>query len=165
MQSAATKGSNNLAGVSDPVVDALMDEMIAADTRPKLVFAARALDRVIRAGRYWVPQWYANSHRLAYWNVFAHPANLPKYIGVGAPDLWWSTANADKPEQAQVNMSAYIARRILLMFPTLLGILFVSFVVVQFAPGGPVERVIAQLSGADTGASSRVSRIVRWRFR
>src|SRR5437764_11648519 len=54
-------------------------------------------------------------------------------------------------------MTAYIARRILLMFPTLLGILFVSFVVVQFAPGGPVERVIAQLSGADTGATSRIS--------
>src|ERR1700709_700856 len=54
-------------------------------------------------------------------------------------------------------MSAYIARRILLMIPTLLGILFVSFVVVQFAPGGPVERVIAQLSGADTGGRSRIS--------
>lgn len=54
-------------------------------------------------------------------------------------------------------MSAYLARRILLMFPTLLGILFVSFVVVQFAPGGPVERVIAQLSGADTGGTSRIS--------
>src|SRR6516162_1702534 len=54
-------------------------------------------------------------------------------------------------------MSAYVARRILLMIPTLLGILFVSFVVVQFAPGGPVERVIAQLSGADTGGTSRIS--------
>jgi len=54
-------------------------------------------------------------------------------------------------------MTAYIARRLLLMIPTLLGILFVSFVVVQFAPGGPVERVIAQLSGADTGGSSRIS--------
>jgi microcin C transport system permease protein len=54
-------------------------------------------------------------------------------------------------------MSAYIARRLLLMIPTLLGILFVSFVVVQFAPGGPVERVIAQLTGADTSAASRVS--------
>src|SRR6201994_1589122 len=54
-------------------------------------------------------------------------------------------------------MSAYIARRILLMIPTLLGILFVSFIVVQFAPGGPVERVIAQLSGADTGGASRIS--------
>src|SRR5450631_18365 len=54
-------------------------------------------------------------------------------------------------------MAAYIFRRILLMIPTLLGIMFVSFVVVQFAPGGPVERVIAQLSGADTGGTSRVS--------
>src|SRR3569833_33282 len=54
-------------------------------------------------------------------------------------------------------MAAYIARRIFLMFPTLLGILFISFVVVQFAPGGPVERVIAQLSGADTGGTSRIS--------
>src|ERR1700693_3821838 len=54
-------------------------------------------------------------------------------------------------------MSAYIARRILLMIPTLLGILFVSFVVVQFAPGGQVERVLAQLSGADTGGTSRIS--------
>src|SRR6202022_2653705 len=54
-------------------------------------------------------------------------------------------------------MSAYIFRRILLMLPTLLGILFVSFVVVQFAPGGPVERVLAQLSGADTGGASRIS--------
>src|ERR1044071_3945502 len=55
------------------------------------------------------------------------------------------------------SMSAYIARRIFLMLPTLLGILFVSFVVVRCAPGGPVERVIAQLSGADTGGASRVS--------
>ncbi|MET0709686.1 MAG: extracellular solute-binding protein [Tardiphaga sp.] len=99
MQSAGTKGSNNLAGISDPVVDALMNEVIAADTRAKLVFAARALDRVIRAGRYWVPQWYSGSHRLAYWDVFGHPANLPKYIGVGAPDLWWATKPAS--EQAK----------------------------------------------------------------
>ena len=54
-------------------------------------------------------------------------------------------------------MANYIARRILLMLPTLLGILFVSFVVVQFAPGGPVERVLAQLTGADTGGTSRIS--------
>src|SRR3979409_2678318 len=53
-------------------------------------------------------------------------------------------------------MTAYILRRILFMVPTLFGILLVSFVVVQFAPGGPVERVIAQLSGSDTGASSRI---------
>jgi microcin C transport system permease protein len=54
-------------------------------------------------------------------------------------------------------MTAYIIRRILFMIPTLFGIMLVSFVVVQFAPGGPVERVIAQLSGTDTGATSRIS--------
>ena len=58
-------------------------------------------------------------------------------------------------------MTAYIIRRLLLMVPTLLGIMLVSFVVVQFAPGGPVERVIAQISGADTGASSRISGVAR----
>src|SRR3954468_15986466 len=54
-------------------------------------------------------------------------------------------------------MSAYIIRRILFMIPTLLGIMLISFLVVQFAPSGPVERVIAQLSGSDTGATSRIS--------
>src|SRR5215813_9849121 len=54
-------------------------------------------------------------------------------------------------------MTAYIIRRLLFMIPTIFGIMLVSFVVVQFAPGGPVERVIAQLSGSDTGATSRVS--------
>src|SRR3954452_20870236 len=54
-------------------------------------------------------------------------------------------------------MTAYLIRRVLLMIPTLFGIMLVSFVVIQFAPGGPVERVIAQLSGSDTGASSRIS--------
>jgi microcin C transport system permease protein len=54
-------------------------------------------------------------------------------------------------------MSAYILRRLMFMIPTLFGIMLVSFCVVQFAPGGPVERVIAQLSGSDTGATSRIS--------
>src|SRR3974390_1012184 len=54
-------------------------------------------------------------------------------------------------------MTAYIIRRILFMIPTILGIMLVAFTVVQFAPGGPVERVIAQLSGVDTGATSRIS--------
>jgi microcin C transport system substrate-binding protein len=99
-RAAATKGSNNLAGISDPVIDALVEQLIAADTRPKLVFAARALDRIIRAGRYWVPQWYANTHRLAYWDVFGHPANLPKYLGAGAPDLWWSAVKSSSTGEA-----------------------------------------------------------------
>src|ERR1700694_2023938 len=54
-------------------------------------------------------------------------------------------------------MTAYLIRRVLFMIPTLFGIMLVSFVVIQFAPGGPVERVIAQLSGSDTGATTRIS--------
>jgi microcin C transport system permease protein len=54
-------------------------------------------------------------------------------------------------------MAAYILRRILLMIPTILGIMFISFLVVQFAPGGPVERVIAQLQGTDVSATARIS--------
>ena len=54
-------------------------------------------------------------------------------------------------------MTAYIVRRLLLMIPTLFGIMLISFTVVQSAPGGPIERIIAQLSGADTGGASRIS--------
>ncbi|MGE0611556.1 MAG: microcin ABC transporter permease, partial [Hyphomicrobiales bacterium] len=53
-------------------------------------------------------------------------------------------------------MTAYILRRLLLMIPTLLGIMLVSFVIVQFAPGGPVERIIAQLTGTDVAATARI---------
>ena len=54
-------------------------------------------------------------------------------------------------------MAAYILRRILLMIPTILGIMFISFVVVQFAPGGPVEQIIAKLQGTSVSATERIS--------
>ena len=54
-------------------------------------------------------------------------------------------------------MTAYILRRLLLIVPTMIGIMLVTFVVVQFAPGGPVERLIAQLTGTDPGATARFS--------
>jgi microcin C transport system substrate-binding protein len=88
-QAAALKGSQNLSGIADPVVDALVDLIIAAETRPALITACRALDRVIRAGRYSVPHWYKASHWIAYWDVFARPAqNKPAYAR-GIPETWW----------------------------------------------------------------------------
>ena len=87
-QAAALKGSQNLAGISDPVIDALIERIIAADSRVKLVTACKALDRVIRAGRYWVPHWYSASHRIAYWDVFGRPATKPRYAR-GIPETWW----------------------------------------------------------------------------
>jgi microcin C transport system substrate-binding protein len=87
-QAAATKGTQNLAGIADPAVDALVDTIIAAKTRPELTAACKALDRVIRAGRYWIPHWYKASHWIAYWDVFGHPADKPRYFR-GIPETWW----------------------------------------------------------------------------
>jgi microcin C transport system substrate-binding protein len=102
-QAAATKGSYNLAGVASPAVDALIDKAIGAATRADLTNACRALDRVFRAGRYWVPQWYRSTHPIAYWDLFAHPPKPAKYAqGTGAPENWWyDAAKSAKLEQAK----------------------------------------------------------------
>ena len=102
-QAAKTKGSYNLAGISSPVIDALIEKIIGANNREDLTTACRAFDRVFRAGRYWVPQWYSDKHRVAYWDQFAHPEKPAKYAqGVGAPENWWyDTAKAAKLEQAK----------------------------------------------------------------
>ncbi|MDB5636188.1 MAG: transporter substrate-binding protein [Bradyrhizobium sp.] len=102
-QSAATKGSYNLAGIASPAIDALIEKIIGANSRADLTVACRAFDRVFRAGRYWVPQWYRTTHPIAYWDQFAHPPKPPRYAqGVGAPENWWSDPNkAAKAEQAK----------------------------------------------------------------
>jgi microcin C transport system substrate-binding protein len=102
-QAAATKGSHNLAGVANPAIDALIEKAIGAGTRADLTNACRALDRVFRAGRYWVPQWYRSTHPIAYWDQFGHPEKPPKYAqGVGAPENWWyDAAKAQKLDQAK----------------------------------------------------------------
>jgi microcin C transport system substrate-binding protein len=102
-QAAATKGSYNLAGVANPAIDALIERAIGAGTRADLTNACRALDRVFRAGRYWVPQWYRSTHPIAYWDQFSHPEKPPKYAqGVGAPENWWyDAAKAAKLDQAK----------------------------------------------------------------
>lgn len=90
-QAARLPGSQNLAGIADPAIDAMIERIIAAESRPALIVACRALDRLIRAGRYWVPHWYKASHWLAYWDVFARPATKPRY-GRGIPETWWYDA-------------------------------------------------------------------------
>jgi len=90
-EAARTDGSYNLAGISDPAVDALADRMVRATSRAELVTAARALDRVLRAGHYWVPHWYKAAHHLAFWNKFSWPDVKPKYDR-GALTTWWYDA-------------------------------------------------------------------------
>lgn len=98
---ARTKGSNNLAGVADPVVDALVEKAIAAQSQAQLNTACRALDRVLRSGRYWIPHWSKASFWIAYWDQFGYPKIKPRYAR-GAPETWWFEANkAAKIEQAK----------------------------------------------------------------
>ena len=88
--SANQKGSRNLAGIADPVVDSLVDSIIYATSQDELTAACRALDRVLWHGYYVVPNWYLASHRLAYSPKFKQPKTLPLYY---SPDqllmTWW----------------------------------------------------------------------------
>jgi len=86
--SAKIDGSLNLAGISDPAVDTLIERVIAAKSREELTTASRALDRVLRAGHYWVPHWYKASNSIAYWDRFSRPETKPRYDR-GVLDTWW----------------------------------------------------------------------------
>ncbi len=88
---ASEKGSDNVCGVRDPVVDALVAKLLASRSRADLVATARAIDRVLRAGWYLVPHFYAPTHRVAYRSVLAFPQTLPLYYGASNWMLktWW----------------------------------------------------------------------------
>ena len=82
-------GSRNLAGIKDAAVDALIDRVIFAPDRDELVAATRALDRVLLAHHYVVPQWTYNKERTARWSRFARPHELPRYGASSFPTVWW----------------------------------------------------------------------------
>ncbi len=90
-EAAKTKGSYNLPGISNPAVDALIDHILQAKSREELRTACHALDRVLRAEHYWVPQWYKAAHHLAFWDRFSRPETKPKYAR-GVLDTWWYDA-------------------------------------------------------------------------
>ena len=86
------EGSNNIIGIEDPVVDALIQKVIYAGDRKHLVTAVHALDRVMQHGEYLVPNWYIDKHRVAYWDRFDRPQSLPLYYEATswALQTWWS---------------------------------------------------------------------------
>lgn len=89
--SADEEGGRNFIGLKDPVVDALVDKIIYAQSRKELITACKALDRVLLAGNYLIPNWYLNTHRIAYWNRFERPAQTPLYYSAhGWLWSWWS---------------------------------------------------------------------------
>ena len=90
---AQTDGSRNIAGICSPVVDRLIDQIIAAPDRERLVASTMALDRVLQWGYYVVPNWHIRSFRVAYWDKFGRPEVTPAY-GVGS-DTWWIDPGKD----------------------------------------------------------------------
>lgn len=90
-KAANQQGSRNLPGTSDPAVDALIEEVGRAKSRNELVTAMRVLDRLLRARRDWIPNWYAANHRVAFWNMFGFKEPKPDY-GFPVEALWWFEA-------------------------------------------------------------------------
>ena len=93
-KAATVEGSNNIVGIQDPAVDALLDRAVSAQTRPQLVAAVKALDRLLRHGHYAVPHWYGSVHRVA-WRAgrFEQPAVTPRYYQPESwiQSVWWAT--------------------------------------------------------------------------
>ena len=95
-QTASMPGGQNYIGVQSPVVDALIDKAAVATTRAELIAICRALDRVLIAGRYWIPHWYLPAFRIAHWDVFGRPERSPHFDpGIGST-WWWDEEKARK---------------------------------------------------------------------
>lgn len=87
-RAAAVPGTKNLPGTADPAVDALVDAVGRAANRDELTTAMRALDRLLRARRDWIPNWFAANHRAAYWDMFGFVEPKPDF-GFPVETLWW----------------------------------------------------------------------------
>jgi microcin C transport system substrate-binding protein len=85
--SADKPGTFNLSGIEDPVVDALIEEIISAESRAEMEVRVTALDRVLRDKVIWTPNWYKGTHWIAYWDVFGKPEIKSPYIR--GEDYWW----------------------------------------------------------------------------
>lgn len=83
----------NRMGLADPAVDALIDIAVRAESRADLTVAVKALDRVLRAIRFWIPQWHKDSHTVAYYDMYRHPDPLPPFA-LGELNFWWYDAEA-----------------------------------------------------------------------
>jgi len=88
--SAAAKdnSTSNYGGISDPGIDALIDDVVFAKDRDTLVAATHALDRVLLANHYVVPSYALTDERIAHWDRFGKPDHIPDY-NIGFPTVWW----------------------------------------------------------------------------
>jgi len=100
-EQAKQPGSYNLAGVSDPAIDVMLDKFATAEDWDSFVIAARVLDRLLRAKHFWVPHWNKGTHWFAYWDMFSRPEKVAQY-DPGVLDTWWF----DKDKAAKIGRSS-----------------------------------------------------------
>lgn len=100
-EAAKVEGSRNLCGISDPALDHLIQQAVVAADRETLTVICRDIDRILRAGHYWVPMWNKTGHTVAYWDLFGQPKTSAKY-GLNVLATWWlDKAKADKTDLRQ----------------------------------------------------------------
>ena len=88
----AADSSRNLMGLEDPAVDRLLTNVINATTLEDVTAGSQAIDRVLRATGFWVPQWYKSVHSVAYYDMFEFPDPLPPFA-LGNLSFWWYNAD------------------------------------------------------------------------
>lgn len=93
-ETADTSNFNKM-GLDSEAVDRLIEVVLAAESQEELTTSVHALDRVLRAEKFWIPQWNKNTHTVAYYDMYEHPETLPPF-GLGNLDFWWF--NAEKAE-------------------------------------------------------------------
>ena len=96
------EGSRNFSGIKDPVIDELIEKLIIANSRDDLVAHVRALDRVLQWGYYVIPHWHTPNNRVASWNKFSHPAEVP-LRGVAFSTWWYDEAKATTLGGQEIN--------------------------------------------------------------
>ena len=146
-KSAERQGAFNFAGIKDEKIDKIIDKIIYTEDRDEMIVAAKVLDRLLWNDFYLIPNWFINTHRIAYYDEFKYPKKITSLL----PSYKLYFTNLVK------KMIIYIFKRLLLMIPTLLGILFLTFLIIQFVPGGPVEQLVNKLSGLDSITESSSS--------
>lgn len=99
-EAAKAPASRNLAGIADPAIDAMIGRIIAANSRDEINIASRALDRLLRAGRYWVSAWYSGEHKFAFWDQYGRPGPIPPLSpsasGAALATWWWDAEKAKR---------------------------------------------------------------------
>jgi hypothetical protein len=164
-QAADTPNQFNRAGIREPAIDNAIARMIAATDRRTVVDSLRAVDRVLRFKYYSIPlqHLYAapvGQLPISYWDKFGRPESSrpgPSLTGRRIPG--GSTRESRRRCRTGLpvsGMAAYVLRRLLLMVPTLIGMVTISFIIIQFVPGGPIEQLAAKVAGTQVAATATI---------